>query len=388
MAADATRPKRRPAPRDIVTHRPELRALTSVRAIAAWWVVLFHIRLSLAFAPVSVIAILAKGYLAVDFFFVLSGFVIWLTYGERLRQGRWAAVPDFLKRRIARVWPLHLFMLGVAVALALLLAATGRDLPQTFPFDQLPLHVLLVQNWGFTHGLTWNDPSWSISVEFAAYLAFPLLTMLIDWRHVPTVAILAWLCASFVLLHAIMQAAGAPILGDQIDRLGLIRCLIEFGAGTAICALWLRWAERPARHAIAVGVVGLMLSGGWIAGLLPETLVAPPVFGTLVLVLALTSGMRHNLLDRRWLHYLGEISYATYLSHYLLFMLFKFAVVDDPRAVPAGLIALYLLLVLTASIGMYHLIERPAQRAILGWQPWPTRPIGPVASNVASRPDR
>jgi len=65
----------------------ELRALTSVRGVAAWLVVLYHIRLSIAGLPEWGLAILAKGYLAVDFFFLLSGFVIWISYAPRIRAG-------------------------------------------------------------------------------------------------------------------------------------------------------------------------------------------------------------------------------------------------------------------------------------------------------------
>ena len=69
--------------------RPELRPLTAVRGIFAWAVVLYHVRLAcLGWLPAGVMAVLAKGYLAVDFFFLLSGFVIWLNYGERLRGRR------------------------------------------------------------------------------------------------------------------------------------------------------------------------------------------------------------------------------------------------------------------------------------------------------------
>src|SRR3546814_12632267 len=93
-----------------MTARPELRALTSVRGLAAWMVVLYHIRLSIAGLPEAWVDVFAKGYLAVDFFFLLSGFVIWLTYGERLRE-RDASVVAFWQRRIARIYPLHLFML-------------------------------------------------------------------------------------------------------------------------------------------------------------------------------------------------------------------------------------------------------------------------------------
>jgi peptidoglycan/LPS O-acetylase OafA/YrhL len=344
--------------------RPELRALTSVRGIAAWLVVLYHIRLSMAFAPRWLIAGFAKGYLAVDFFFLLSGFVIWLTYSERLRSEGIAGAPGFLKRRVARVWPLHLVMLTGAATLALLMLVTGHGAPRMFPFEQLPLDLLMIQNWGFTDSLAWNVPAWSISVEFAAYLLFPLLALAIDWRRLPTVLILGTLALLFVLLHTVMSWAGAATMGQLITRIGLVRCLIEFTAGTALCALWLRWAEQPVRWATASAAVAAALFAGWLLGALPETLAVPPAFAAGLMALALTSGMRGNPLDARWLHYLGEISYATYLCHFLLYFVFKLVMVDDPYNVPPVLIALFLALVLGSSIALYHLVERPAQRAI------------------------
>jgi peptidoglycan/LPS O-acetylase OafA/YrhL len=341
----------------------ELRALTSARGIAAWLVVLFHIRLSMPALPGTVAAVLAKGYLAVDFFFLLSGFVIWMTYGERLRSGGLAAVPEFLKRRIARIWPLHLFMLGFGGMFGLALLAAGRPVPH-FPLAELPLHLVLLQNWGFTSRLSWNDPAWSISCELGAYLLFPLLVLAVDWRRVPGPAVLAALAALLVLLHAVFALHGATALGQEIPRLGLIRCILEFACGTAVSALWLRWRDTWRRPALAAAAIALLLLAGWIAGVLPETLAAPAGFAALLLVLALTSARPRNPLEAAPLHYLGEISYATYLAHYLLWFAVKLALVDDARAVGWPLIALYLVLVLASSVALYHWIERPAQKRV------------------------
>lgn len=332
----------------------ELRALTSVRGIAAWFVVLYHIRLSIAGLPPAVRDVLAKGYLAVDFFFLLSGFVIWLTWHDRLRAP--GSVVPFLRKRIARIWPLHLVVLAGAVALALVLSATGRADPVDYPFAALPLHVLLVQNWGFTDRLTWNDPSWSISAELGAYLLFPLLARAVDWRRVATPGLLAIAAAVLLLLHLAMAA---PTLGTDIPRFGLLRCLAEFTTGTIVGALWLLW--RGDRRAPLVAAAGAVLLLAWAAGA-PETLVVPAAFACLLLVLALTSGEARNPLEGRALHYLGEISYATYLGHFMLWVVFKLAFVADPTAVPATLIVPYLALVLVASAALYHLVERPAQR--------------------------
>jgi peptidoglycan/LPS O-acetylase OafA/YrhL len=341
----------------------ELRALTSARGLAAWLVVLFHIRRSIDGLPGTAMALFQKGYLAVDFFFLLSGFVIWLSYSERLRTGGLAEMPAFLKRRIARIWPLHLFMLGFAVLMALAMLATGRQ-SGAFPFSELPLHIALLQNWGFAHALSWNDPAWSISCELAAYLLFPLLALAIDWRRVPSAAILAAIGALLLLLHMAFARQGLWQLGQEISHMGLIRCVLEFAAGTAICALWLRWRETWRLPAAMSALAALVLLAGWATGLVPETLAVPLGFATLLLALALSAGRRGNPLEIATLHYLGEISYATYLSHYLLWYAFKLVFVSDTHAVGWPLVALYLTIVLVASVALYHLVERPAQRRI------------------------
>jgi peptidoglycan/LPS O-acetylase OafA/YrhL len=333
----------------------ELRALTSARGIAAWLVVLYHIRASIAGLPDTVEAVLAKGYLAVDFFFLLSGFVIWLTWHDRLRGAGAAAVARFLQKRVARIWPLHAVMLAFGIALALALRATGRSDP-AFPFAELPLHVLLIQNWGFTHALRWNDPAWSISCELAAYLLFPLLVLAVDWRRWPAAAAVALAAAILALLYGAMH--GAPTLGEDIPRYGLIRCLAEFAIGTVLAALFLR---RPLAAYPLLAAAAAALA--WALGC-PETLAAPPTFAALLLALALSAGAPRHPLEGRLLHGLGEISYATYLSHFLLWKAFKLVAVRDAAAVSWGMIAVYLALVLAASVILYRWVERPAQRWI------------------------
>lgn len=338
--------------------RPELRALTGVRGIAAWMVVLYHIRLSIAGLPPAWEKVFARGYLAVDFFFLLSGFVIWLSWADRLRGGGRGAAGTFLWRRIARIWPLHLAILSGAVALAVALAVSGRHDPTRFPFAELPLHLLLLQNWGFTPRLSWNDPAWSISCEWAAYLLFPLWARLVDWRRWPAWAAVMAIAVLLLVLAAVMSGEGS--LGADITRFGLVRCLTEFAAGGAVCALWQRWNARAIPVAlVSLGVAAVLLAG-WQLGV-PEPLAVPGAFAAGLLALALSSGWRGNPLGGRVLHYLGEVSYATYLSHFLLFFVFKLIFVTDARAVAPWMIALYLALVLAASVALYHLVERPAQ---------------------------
>lgn len=367
----------------------ELRTLTGARGVAAWLVVLYHVRLSIAGLPAPVERILAKGYLAVDFFFLLSGFVIWSTWHDRLRDGGAAAIPLFLQKRIARIWPLHAVMLAAAAALALLLAASGRADP-AFPPGELPLHLLLVQNWGLTDTLRWNDPAWSISCELAAYLLFPVLAVAVDWRTLKIATLLAIAAALLLALHWIMR--GEPTLGADIPRFGLVRCVTEFAVGTIVAALWLRAGRIRVPLAIAAVLLGFRMAGA------PETLVVPAAFAALLLALATSScrtrsGIHDAALPasgwtpeqarsdggklERALHHLGEISYATYLSHFLLWKAFKLAFVHSPTISPAA-VALYLAIVLAASEALHRYVERPAQRRINALRPVPRRVPPPV----------
>lgn len=345
--------------------RADLPALTGIRGLAAWFVVLYHIRVgALPYLPAEASFVLSKGYLAVDLFFMLSGFVLWLNYSTRLRRDGLGAVPKYLARRVARIWPLHLFVLALTMAYASLVAATGELNNVHYPWAELPLHVFLVHNWGFTGGLTWNDPSWSISGEAAAYLLFPVIVLTVDWRKLSTAWSIAALLLLALLLSAIMGWNGATILDRDIPRFGLLRAASEFTMGTIVCSLWQRWGSRRGLAAALAGAlvaVGLLL--GFAAGA-PETLVAPLFLAGLLLAIALTADRPGNVLAARPIVYLGEISYSTYLVHFLLYIVFKILFVDDPANVPPVLIGVFLLLTFLASVALYHAVERPAQRAL------------------------
>jgi peptidoglycan/LPS O-acetylase OafA/YrhL len=349
-------------------------ALTGIRGIAAWYVVLFHTRAALhGTLPDWMLLIANKGYLAVDLFFILSGFVLWHTYGEKLRGTGLAGAARFWWRRIARIWPLHIAILAVFIALAALLQATGRD-TSMYPWAELPLHILLVQNWGFTSHLAWNDPAWSISCEMAAYVAFPLIVAIAPWSRMRTgtlVAVAGLLLAAICFYFAVQ---GGGTLGADVANAGLMRCLLEFWVGNVLRLLWERWRHVPNAAIGAWAAMITLLEGGVVLGL-PETAYIPACFVALILALALDDGiparLPTRLLGSRPLAYLGEISYSTYLVHFLLFVLFKLAFVHSSALgrpqIGRVQLAAYLGIVLVASIVLYHGLEKPAQRWMNGF---------------------
>lgn len=344
---------------------PQLDALTGLRGLAAWYVVLFHTRVTLkaAVGPM-VYAILSHGYLAVDLFFILSGFVLWHSGADNpaYRGGR--GMMRFWLRRIARIWPLHMVLLGGFVALVGLLAATGRD-TGFYRWGELPLHVLLMQNWGMTIGLMWNEPAWSISCEWAAYLLFPFTVMMAPWREWSTGALVALGCGLLGALWAYFALHGSDdYLGYEIQRTGLMRCLLEFWTGNVLRMLWARWRDVPDICTGAWAAMIALLEGGVVLHL-PEASYIPGVFAALILALSLEDRTPARLLRSGPLHWLGEISYSTYLSHFLLFIMFKMLFVGPDLTVGLGKLGLFLMIVLAASAALYLLVEKPAQRWLL-----------------------
>lgn len=351
----------------VVEPQGELKPLTGLRGVAAWFVVLYHLRLSIgAQVPEPVMTVLSKGYLAVDLFFMLSGFVLWLTYARTLREGGLHAFPRFIARRIARIWPLHLFMLGVAVAFAFARILAGNPNHEHYNFAELPLHISMMHSWGFVEPLRWNDPSWSVSGEFAAYLMFPLLALAVDWRRFAPETLVMVVALLILLLHQIMLAGGATIMDHNMRALALPRALFQFAIGTVICALWLQWRSgRRGFHWILAPVLLAFLLFQLPKG--QETVIAPTLAACLLLGMAITAEARVNPLGWRPIYYLGQISYSTYLVHFLLFVGFKIVFVDVAGPVPLPLLGLYLLMTLGASVLLYHGVEKPAQRVLNRW---------------------
>lgn len=342
---------------------PQLHALTGLRGIAAWLVVFYHARLTLVgWVPAPVIGWAGQGYLAVDLFFMLSGFVLWLNYGARLRASGLAGAPQFWWRRFARIWPLHGAIMAALVAFAMLLLATGRD-TTNYPLAELPLHLLLVQNWGLTGDLSWNHPAWSISAEVGAYLLFPFAVLAVPWERLPALALVALGGALVLGLHLVFALAGEPSLGGQIARLGLLRCLFEFAIGMVLANLWQAWKTHRGTSVACVIVGAALLAAGVELGA-PQTLSVPTVFAVLLLALALDHGPLARLLASGPLRWLGDVSYATYLVHFPLFIVAKMVLVgDDLRLGPSGFAA-YLAVLLALSGALYRWLEKPTQRAL------------------------
>ncbi len=156
-----------------MSQRAEIRSLTGLRGIAAIFVAIYHafyFMVSNQADDSLHVVFLRHGYLAVDLFFVLSGYVMALTYAPLFAGGfRTLAFADFLWRRIGRIYPAYI----TVTVFVMLYSMAITPWHGTDSGVNLIVNALLIQSWGFGGSIV--GPSWSVSAELAAYLSFPLL---------------------------------------------------------------------------------------------------------------------------------------------------------------------------------------------------------------------
>lgn len=295
-------------------------ALDSWRGIAAVMVVLFHSPIA---SHVREWTLVRSSEAFVDFFFVLSGFVIAHAYAERIRSAEEFGRFAFL--RLGRLVPLHLFVLALMVLFELAKAALpflGNPADPAFSGANEPAY--LVSNLLLLHAfwpaaeLSWNAPSWSISAEFAAYVVFGLLA-LAGLR-----VLLLGLAAAAVLAPLLLAGfSGAGM--EAAAGFGWARALFGFAFGAG-----LQLVAGPALLALRRGTEEAPRSGWtWVeAALVPATAVAAaathgtafaylmvPLFALMVAVFAVEGGAVSRALRWRPMLLLGALSYSIYLVH-------------------------------------------------------------------------
>jgi len=336
----------------------EIHSLTAVRGLAAWWVVLFHFDTYLRpYLPSPVYYVVSKGYLAVDLFFCLSGFVIFLNYGS-LNTGCLRDIFHFYLRRFAKIYPLHLFTICLYGLLVTVLVLTHRDPSLRFSGFSLLLNLLLVQDWAVLHGLTWNVPSWSISAEFAAYLLFPVVVILMSFVRGQVVCGFLAFCGLLILLN-LFYASQDFRIGSAIETLGAVRAAAQFAIGALLANFFLRMpAASRLAQACLFGLAALFLCAGLAT---MESLFIPTAWASLVLAIAYGNRKR-GFLNHRWVIFIGHISYATYMIHYFIRDVFKLAFVHANETTPLYYVLGVFLVIFSVSIPLSVYIERPAQR--------------------------
>ncbi len=346
---------------------PDLPALTGIRSIAAAMVLFLHLNQAIPNAGLGALPFIHFGYLGVDVFFVLSGFIISHVYGRELAvfdRGRYV---KYLWYRIARLYPVHLAMLVVLILMLVGLMAAGvtPNVPANWEFSALIWQLTLTHAWGTLGEATWNGPAWSISLEFLAYLMFPVFLLLVRPFRGPLAALAAaaLLC---VLFAALFWGFEWRIKTAQVGGSAIARVLIEFGIG---CLLYRAWTGLPRSRwwdLVAVATVAAVLA---ITAVSASALPLVAVLALSVLSVSLAAGPVQHFLGCRAMVWLGEISYAVYMVHFaailVLIRVLAWTGLDQAGqglslAILAGMVALVVALAALA----HYAVERPARGAL------------------------
>lgn len=375
------------------TSRPALGALTGARFLAALWVVVYHyffafqspVRTATELIPGTslmnpVLLLMWQGHLAVDFFFLLSGFILAYTYlaaDGSARGGKRA----FWVARIARIYPLYL--LGLLLGMEPYLVSGHR----LFGVGTSAVASLfLLQAW-IPSTLGWNQPAWSLSVEAFFYLLFPLLLPLaarLSRRGLWRVVAGAWAVFAAIILVLYLLGLHYATLwwwGDFV-RYNPLVSLPEFIVGMTLGLLFVRsdgvsglhrWSDRGLNRAIAV-VATLLLALLLIASatrystgdLDSMAVFALPFLAALIALLAFGRGAISRALAHPRMLWLGEISYGVYIVHWPVWFLLSVLAVSALHLSannPVLFVAYLALTLIVAGVSFVYL-ERPARRFI------------------------
>ncbi len=342
--------------------------LTSIRGIAALLVVLYHIKPSLLANEYtsSFSWLYGKGYLAVDFFFILSGFIIAYKY-QALFQNSFSLSDyrSFMVKRIARVFPLHAFVMLCYLFIPLAFFITQRSIDSSvYRFDTFFVKFFLVDLWllGNDYWDAWNIPSWTISGELFAYLIFPLLAVIVCIHKKLKYLIFMVAVVSIATLYEIFDSRS---LGGNISHLGLFRCLLEFLCGICIYNIFMSIRDRAKQEIchVVFWLVAVLL--GLLMYFFTENhFFVPLLFSALLLMLLNFRSWLHKILENKYLVILGDISYSVYLNHMLVLTLYTMIIINNGELLALVDIFYYITITLLFSLVTYKYVEVPLRKQI------------------------
>jgi len=368
-------------------HNEYFAALDGFRGLLALLVAIHH---TTWFSYVNYRSFINEGFVIIDLFFAFSGFLMFTLYQDKLTDS--SSCLNFMRRRFARLYPIHLFMLAIFLGFSVLRVMAHKtgiathDVGEILPFmpgaadgwGSLLSHLTLTHSMGLHDSLTYNFPSWTISVEFFAYFVFMAMMVWLPPRK-------SWHFGIITLLIAVTYLALAQVKPniDITYDLGFFRCLGGFFTG--VLAAWV-YGKFIARHMdviksnvivatfieIAMVLVSLLFIL-YFKGKL-QFLVAPVMFG-FIIIFALDSGWVSRLMSLPLFRYLAKISYSVYMVHVIIAI--GFSIVGThffPEHLIVGDIANglwgdvyiipYLLCVIGFSHLTYHFVEVPGSRFI------------------------
>lgn len=335
-------------------------ALTGLRFFAALAIVFHHLN-GVLWIPANHVA-LNQG---VSFFFVLSGFILQHSYRSRLGE---IGISQFYLLRFFRIWPSH-----VVIAAILFLLNRGAT-----TIGQLILATFLLQAWSPNLSTVFllNGPSWSLSVEMIFYVLFPFLCLQALKQPVRPLLVTA-LITGLWLVFLVLLSLHIPV-ADFFAWTGTnpLARLFEFGIGVSAYEIFrgkatFRRSFGTALEIAAIGLVALSVAMAYPIMIFIEPYVPLPlaywfgncgsfgVFAALILIFFRSEGLVSRFVAWKPVVFLGEISFALYLVHSPIILGFHAIQARLNEINIGGQIALFAAALLTGSVCLHFLIEKP-----------------------------
>ena len=289
--------------------------LESLRGIAALSVAFFHFRIGSHFDNTFI----SNSWIMVDFFFVLSGFVISFNYINKIY--KFGDLINFQKKRFLRLYPLHILTLIIflIIEIAKYIAEVRYGMiANNSPFVEnnfktFIINLFLLQNW-LLPILTYNYPSWSISAEFITYALFGILVLITKGKKLLIFILLLFFIISFGLL---LRTYGM----EENNISGPLRCMYSFSIGAMILIIYNIYKDKllikssfPALLIILINIFFIIYFGKKEFQLIE---LLPLSFGLMIFCIVLTEKnlLIYKYLSSNLLVYLGTISYGVYMFH-------------------------------------------------------------------------
>jgi peptidoglycan/LPS O-acetylase OafA/YrhL len=364
----------------------DLRALTGLRFVAALHVLTYHALFTFSrfgdrVLPSSILgnvcrSFLASGYVSVDFFFVLSGFVLAYAYLDSESQSLVTSTRRFWLARFARIYPMH--AVGVLLTLPLFILGSHEARASSFTIArggarQVAISLSLLQAWFPRHVFDLNGPAWSLSAETFFYACFPFLARVFVRRNTRALMVIATLSWFIAIVPPILLRDHKIIEGVPQDEAGMILLfnpllhLANFAIGVATGILFLRRPKMQHARVIAVAsastIVIVLTCSDRIPFALLHNGLCDPLWALLIFAMA-SSSARLPMFSSAWMWTLGRASYALYVIHKPIFFWLAREVKSATWVSVQG-VALYALGSIGLSIVLWRLIEEPLRRKLI-----------------------
>ena len=321
--------------------KPYITTLTPLRGIAALLVLIFHSNLMVMPFHSSNVNFMS-GWLWVDFFFVLSGFIMFYVYGESFKQSITAASYwKYIKARFARVYPLHFVTLIWCLVCTIIILHYANGI-HPFPGDMLNpygrncLHLFFIQSLGLYTGAPLNTPSWSLSTEWWVYMIFPLMVPLFGRLKTPGMILTTlFIIGFFFFIKYFLGPMSGPLPGpptlNVLTDFGIFRCLAGFLAGMLVFRIYEEgiayrfFKHSPVFVVLFIGVIFAMVME-------VEDIIILAFFPFIILSAAYNSTSVKKILDTTVLQRLGDWSFSIYLVHVpIMYLIWIYAVRINPE---------------------------------------------------------